>query len=134
MISAQHTQQEDIAVIRSKLGADMVQNMAEPGDFIALTARNDLRLHTSELLRIALAASQSQSQLDKAIAGVRAAHAHYGHPFKIKFKDHANPLRGNGDYARLIRLQETVPEALDFTGLSSLQLEQIMTELRGLDE
>ncbi len=133
MISAIQ-QQGDSSAAKAGMIADLVENMAEPSDFIALTARKDLRLHTSELLAHALLSAKSRDQLDKALAGVRAAHAHYGHEFKVRFVDHVNALRGNGDYGRLIRLQETVPDAIDFGGLSSTQLEQIMTELRGLDE
>lgn len=131
--AAQMAKTQDISAAKSGLIADLIENMAEPSEFIALTGRNDLRLHTSELLKYALKNAKSRDQLDKAIAGTRAAHAHYGHAFKVRFVDHVAALRGNGDYARLIRLQETIPDALDFSGLSSVQLEQIMTELRGLD-
>ena len=131
MSAAQH---EDLSAMKAGLVADLVENMAEPTAYVALTARNELQLHTSELLAQALLSAKSREQLDKAITGVRTAFTTYGHAFKIRFADHVAALRGNGDYGRLIRLQETVPEALDFTGLSSVQLEHMMTELRGLDE
>jgi len=127
-------QHDDLDTVKAGLIADLVEKMAEPNDYVTLTNRSELQLHTSELLAQALLSAKSRDQLDKAIVGVRTAFNSYGHAFKIKFKDHVGALRGNGDYGRLIRLQETVPEALDFTGLSSVQLEHMMTELRGLDE
>lgn len=126
-------QAHDAPNMKAGLIANLVETMAEPDAFIALTQDNSLQLHTSELLMHALSNAKTREQLDKAIAGVRAACAQYGHTFKIRFIDHVPALRGKGDYARLIRLQETIPEALDFGGMSSVQLEHMVEELRGLE-